>query len=152
MKQNTEPLYIYKALDIKYKFYDCNPNNTKKYSASACNDCSVRTLCKITGKSWYEVFNDLITTGITLKSMPDSIKVIHKVYASNGLKLLKVKGTVGAFMAKHKTGAYAIMIEHHMFAYIDGVIYDSVDGIPLKDEDIEYLTIAMITRIYSEEK
>lgn len=144
-------IYLHKLLPIKYEYFDCNPyienGNNKKYSDS--DDCSVRALCKVTGLSWDIVYAKLFEVAEEYKAMPDSIKVITKVAEEYGFKKVSdISCCAAAFMLSNQFGKYMIELEDHIFAYVSGTMYDSVDGRPLKKKEIEYVILQDVVAYY----
>lgn len=150
-KKKVKKIYLFEHLPIQYGYFDCHPNvddddDTKIYAA---NDCSVRALCKVTGYDWETIYNKLFKVAREMNAMPDSIRVITKVAGDYGFsKFEDISCCAAAFMLTHPVGTYMIELEDHIFAYINGVMYDSVNGKVLKKSEIEYEILQDVAAVY----
>lgn len=148
-KKKIKKIYLHEQLPIEYKWFDCHPYLEDHDKVHASNDCSVRSLCKVTGYDWESVYNKLFKVAKEMKAMPDSIRVITKVAEEYGFKKFEdISCCAAAFMLTHPNGKYMIELEDHMFAYIDGVMYDSVNGKVLKKSEIEYEILQDVAAVY----
>lgn len=50
----------------RYVFYNPNPNKSR------VGDCTVRAICKATGKAWEQVYASLCAFGFSFKDMPSA--------------------------------------------------------------------------------
>ena len=115
-----------------YKEY--NPNPLGKET----NDCVVRSLCAVTGKSWYEIY-DLLSAEARKFCCPfnsleaedrDSIycNILgmkkHKVVREKGVKALNVE----RFCKEHPKGKYLLRLAHHLMGVVDGQYYELNPG------------------------
>jgi hypothetical protein len=98
-------------------------------------DCVIRTLAKVTGKSWEEVYIDLVAIGLEKKRMPNN-DVVWKAYAvSQGFVYRKLppvkKGQkrpkVAGAAKELGEGVRILKVTKHLVAAIDGNYHDSWD-------------------------
>ena len=149
IKAKPDPISIWlrDAANINYEFYEPNPANRK--DCDARGDCVVRAMCKLTDIDWYTLYNEIIVIALKKCAMPESMICIYQLLSNHGLQPLpKYDGLVITFLMTHRTGKYFIIIIGHCFAYVDGTIYDSIDGKPLEESNIEWLLTTDIESIY----
>lgn len=113
----------------KNKYY--NPNPLKKETG----DCSVRALCKATGKDWDEVFKELFWIGFELKVMPSQDEAWREFLIRNGFEYNKLtikKGmkrlTVDSFTRSNKEGIHVLRVANHLVTVRDGFSWDTWDS------------------------
>lgn len=114
----------------KYQYYQPNKKDLK----DTYGDCVIRALTKVTGKSWLEVFDELLPHARELQCMPNSKPAYETYLLNNGFEYVGVsnkKGTkrptVESFTKAHKEGTYILRVANHIVASIDGVYYDTWD-------------------------
>lgn len=109
-----------------YKFYNPNPSRRR------VGDCTVRAICKATGKTWDQVYAALSAYGYTVKDMPNANHVWGKYLHDLGFRqhLIKEywKYTVEDFCREHPKGIYILAIGDHVVCVEDGFYYDSWDS------------------------
>ena len=111
---------------------------TQKESKSAnkeTGDCVIRALCKVTGKEWLQVFDDLTPYVREVQANPNAPQVYSKYLEDNGFKWVGIaakKGskrpTVQSFAKDHKEGTYILRVAHHVVTVEDGYFYDTWDS------------------------
>lgn len=114
------------ALEIPVEFYNPNP----RMRSTDCFDCVQRALCRLFGMDWNTVYRELFEIGYTSGFMANSINTITKYASMHGFTTIDFEGgpsgiKLGPFLTKHRKGGFAISCCGHMFAYVDGVIYDN---------------------------
>ena len=114
-----------------YQYYQPNDKDLK----DNYGDCVIRALTKVTGKTWIEVFKDLIPKAMELQCMPNSKPCYEDYLLKNGFTYYGIsnkKGTkrptVTSFTKDHKDGTYVLRVAHHIIASIDGKFYDTWDS------------------------
>lgn len=114
----------------KYQYYQPNKKDLK----DTYGDCVIRALTKVTGKSWLEVFDELLPYARELQCMPNSKPAYETYLLNNGFEYVGVsnkKGTkrptVESFTKAHKEGTYILRVANHIVASVDGVYYDTWD-------------------------
>lgn len=109
------------------KYYkEFNPNPLGK----EVGDCTIRALCAVTGKSWYEIYDIMSDLGKKLAcpfNYIDEIKdfdyhtelfgmVRHKVTREKGKKAM----SVAQFCKEHPEGKYILRLSHHHMGVVNG--------------------------------
>lgn len=99
------------------------------------DDCAIRAIMKLTGKTWVEIYDELCDIGRNKKRMPNEWKVIEIWLRNHGYvkytygKIIKgdIKWKVSEFAENNQEGKYILNLAHHVVACIDGYYYDSWD-------------------------
>lgn len=95
------------------------------------DDCTVRALSVIEGKSWEDMYLDLCIYGLKLHDMPSANHVwgaylIDKGYTRHICP--NNQQTVSEFARGHKKGHYILALHGHVVAVVDGCYIDSWDS------------------------
>lgn len=107
-----------------------NPNPQGK----AVGDCTVRAICKATGKRWQEVYIGLCDTGLRMGDMPSANAVWGEYLRGLGYRRHVVPDTcpscytVEDFCEEHPDGTYILALSGHVACVYDGDLYDSWDS------------------------
>ena len=115
-----------------YKEY--NPNPLGKHTT----DCVIRSLCAVTGKSWYEIY-DLLSAEARKLCCPfnsleyeDKDTIYCKVLGMKRHKVVRKKGVpalnVETFCKEHPQGKYILRLAHHLMGVVDGQYYELFPG------------------------
>lgn len=97
-------------------------------------DCVIRAICLATGRSWYEVYDDLCEVGRRECSLPSVNSVWGKYLYELGFKPFLLPEscpscvTVKAFCRMYPRGTYIIGTGTHAVCVIDGCYLDSWDS------------------------
>lgn len=110
-----------------YQTYNPNPKKSR------VGDCTVRAICKATGKEWNEVYCALSAYGLDCKDMPSANHVWGKYLRGQGFRRHiiddDIEGyTVADFCRDHPKGTYILAIDGHVVCAADGLYYDSWDS------------------------
>lgn len=131
---------IFDSIKQKYKYLITimTPNRyvVFKSQKKRAEDCVVRALMKLTGKSWIECFDELCVIAREKMRMPNEWKTVEKWLKINGYekfsygKLYKGmhRETVSEFARKHNKGKFLLNLMGHVVACVDGYYYDSWDS------------------------
>lgn len=111
----------------RYKHYNPNP------ARSRVGDCTVRAICRATGKCWDGVFLSLCAFGYSAKDLPSANAVWGRYLRELGFRrhLIddgKENYTVSDFCEEHPEGTYILAIDGHVVCVQDGFYYDSWDS------------------------
>lgn len=107
------------------RFRPYNPNPIK----SRVGDCTVRAICKATGKTWEQVYAALCVYGLMEYDMPTANHVWGKYLKSLGFRRYLIDDcTVSEFCRDHPEGTYILAIDGHVVCTVDGEYYDSWDS------------------------
>ena len=97
-------------------------------------DCVIRSLTKAVGKTWIDVFDELVPIARKYQCMPNSDPCYKEYLASNGFEYCGVsnrKGvkrpTVESFAKEHPDGVYVLRVANHLVAVRDGKFHDTWD-------------------------
>lgn len=102
-----------------YRFYNANPygNNIA--------DCVIRCLSVLTDRSWREVYDELTDLAGDVGLMFDRVEFVEDYLDDRYKRECHSSITVGEFAKEHPYGKYAITMNGHITALIDGVIIDT---------------------------
>ena len=108
-----------------YKYF--NPNTSR------VGDCTVRAICKATGKDWNRVYAGLCAYGMALKDMPSANHVWGAYLRDLGYRRFLIDdrledNTVAGFCRTHPVGTYILAIDGHVVCAVDGFYFDSWDS------------------------
>lgn len=94
-------------------------------------DCTVRAICKATGKEWGDVYLGLCMQGYLMGDMPSANSVwgayLHNLGYSRGIVPDSCPEcyTVADFAAEYPEGTYILALSGHVVCVKDGNVYDS---------------------------
>ena len=115
----------------RYRYYQPNKKDLK----DEYGDCVIRSLTKVTGKEWLQVFEELLPYARELQCMPNGKACYEKYLISNNFlyhgisnKKGSKRPTVDSFTKEHKEGTYLLRVAHHCVAVVDGIYYDTWDS------------------------
>lgn len=111
----------------RYKFY--NPNPTRQ----RVGDCTIRAICKATGKRWETVYVILCSFGFSTWDMPSANMVWGQYLRDIGFRRYLIdddtgKYTVEDFCRDHPKGTYILAVDGHVVCVVDGFYFDSWDS------------------------
>lgn len=95
------------------------------------SDCTVRAICKATGKDWGEVYLSLCIQGYLDGDLPNANTCWGAYLRSLGYRRYIIPDTcpdcytVGKFADEHPRGTYILALSGHVVCVQDGTIYDS---------------------------
>lgn len=104
-----------------------NPNPIGKN----VGDCTVRAICKATGKEWGDVYLGLCMQGYLMGDMPSANSVwgayLHNLGYSRGIVPDSCPEcyTVADFATEYPEGTYILALSGHVVCVKDGNVYDS---------------------------
>lgn len=117
--------------DKQYRYYQPNKKDLK----DEYGDCVIRALCKVTGKEWLEVFDDLTPYVREVQANPNAPQVYSKYLEDNGFKWVGIKAekgskrpTVQSFAKEHPEGTYILRVANHIVAVSEGSYWDTWDS------------------------
>lgn len=102
-----------------YKFYNANPYGND------IADCVVRSLAVLTDKNWREVYDELTDLAGDMGLMFDRVEFVENYLDSRYTRECHYSKTVGEFAKEYPYGRYAVTMNGHITAIIDGVIIDT---------------------------
>lgn len=111
-------------------FVQFNPNPNGIYA----DDCLVRAIALVTGRSWDQIYVELGLQGFIMKNMPSVNKVWGNYLRSIGFveypffNVCPDCYTVRDFCYDHPFGTFILATGSHVIAVIDGDYYDAWDS------------------------
>lgn len=109
-------------------YYNPNPDGNR------VGDCTVRALCRATGKPWDFIHSMLCAISSERHDMPSANHVWGAYLRSQGFKRYIVDDhdmeiyTVNDFCRDNPEGTYILAIDGHVVCVVDGYFYDSWDS------------------------
>lgn len=97
-------------------------------------DCTVRAICKLTGKSWDEVYIGMALQGLLLANMPNGNDVWGAYLQHLGYERFDAPNTcpscytVADFCRDHPRGRYLLALSNHVVTVEDGSYFDTFDS------------------------
>ena len=113
---------------MAWKPYNPNPGGNR------VGDCTVRALCKATGKDWEPTFCALSLEGFMRRDMPSANHVWGAYLKRHGFRRNVIPNdcpdcyTVADFCRDHPKGLFVLAISGHVVAVEDGNWYDTWDS------------------------
>ena len=104
-----------------YKYYNANPFDRH------IEDCVLRSISLLTGKSWGETYDELAYLAAKNGYMTDNVEFVEHYLDNRYPRECHYSKTVGEFANERMFGKYAVTMDGHITAIIDGVIYDTFD-------------------------
>lgn len=104
---------------MKYYFYNANPYGND------ISDCVIRCLAVLTDKSWREVYDELTylagNEGLTF----DRVEFVEDYLDERYPRECHYSKTVEEFAREYPYGRYAVTMDGHITAIIDGTVIDT---------------------------
>ena len=120
---------------MSFRYYNPNPER------SDVGDCVIRAICRITGRSWRDVYAGIAAQGYFDYDMPSGNAVWGEYLQKHGFRrrvapdTCPVCYTVKDFCEDHPSGEYIVATGTHVVAVVDGDYYDTWDS---GDKIVEY--------------
>lgn len=108
----------------RFKPYNPNPDGLRT------GDCTVRAICKSTGKTWNRVFLGLCVYGFYIHDMPSANRVWGAYLKAQGFRKRPVYEdiTVADFCRDHPSGVFLLGSDGHIVCVENGCYYDTWDS------------------------
>ena len=104
-----------------YRYYNANPY--KRH----IDDCVIRSISLLTGKTWDETYDELSDMASDDRLMFDSVEFVEDYLDDRYRRECHYSKTVGEFANEYPSGKYAVTMNGHITAIINGIIYDTFD-------------------------
>lgn len=104
-----------------YQYYNANPHNRH------IDDCVVRSLSLLTNKEWAEMYDELSDLASDNSLMFDSVVFVEDYLDDRYERQCHYSKTLGEFINEFPIGKYAVTMNGHITAVIDGIVYDTFD-------------------------
>lgn len=111
-----------------YRYYNPNP------LGKTVGDCVIRSIAKLTGDTWDEIYQDLADKGFEMCDMPSSNSVWSAYLQDRGFTRHSIPDycpgcyTVEDFCWDHPYGKYLLALSGHVVSVDHGNYYDSWDS------------------------
>lgn len=102
-----------------YEYYNANPYNRH------ISDCVVRALSVLTNRSWHEVYDELTDLAGDVGLMFDRVEFVEDYLDDRFPRECHYSKTIGEFAKEHPIGKYAVTMNGHITAIINGKIIDT---------------------------
>lgn len=102
-----------------YVYYNANPKNRD------ISDCVVRSLSVLTNRDWEDVFDELSDLARDTGLMFDRVEFVEDYLDKRYPRECHYSKTVGEFAKEFPYGKYAVTMDGHITAIIDGRIIDT---------------------------
>lgn len=102
-----------------YKYYNANPYNRN------ISDCVIRSLSVLTNRPWNDVYNELSYLAGDVGLMFDRVEFVEDYLDDRYSRECHYSKTVEEFAKEHPYGKYAVTMDNHITAIIDGTIIDT---------------------------
>ncbi len=104
---------------MNYKYHNANPHKRN------IDDCVIRAISILTNRTWNDVYEELGDLANKDSMMMDSVVFVEKYLDSRYLRKCHYSKTLEEFVKEFPKGKYAVTMNGHITAVIDGVIYDT---------------------------
>lgn len=91
------------------------------------DDCVIRAISTLTNRSWKEVFDELSDLASEDGYMFDNVIFVEDYLDDRYPRECHYSKTVGEFAKEYPTGKYAVTMNGHITAIVDGNIIDTFD-------------------------
>ena len=102
-----------------YKYYNANPYNRH------IDDCVIRSISILTGRKWEDVFEELSDLASDVGYMFENVPFVEDYLDKRYPRECHYSKTLKEFVEEHPRGKYAVTMDGHITAVIDGVVYDT---------------------------
>lgn len=104
---------------MNFKYYNANPYNRD------IADCVIRALSVLTNRTWHEVYDELTDLAGNVGMMFDRVEFVEDYLDKRYVRECHYSKTIEEFVKEHPYGKYAITLNGHITAVIDGVVIDT---------------------------
>ena len=102
-----------------YNYYNANPYNRH------IDDCVVRAISVLTNRNWYDVYDELSDLASDKGLMFDSVEFVEDYLDKRYPRECHYAKTVGEFANEFPYGKYAVTMNGHITAILNGTIKDT---------------------------
>lgn len=104
-----------------YRYYNSNSHN------NFIDDCVIRAISVLTNRTWKDVYTELSFLAGEKGLMFDNVDFVEAYLDERYYRECHYSKTVGEFAREYPNGKYAVTMDGHITAIIDGDIIDSFD-------------------------
>ena len=102
-----------------YSYYNANPYNRH------IDDCVIRALSILTNRSWDNVYDELSDIASNYGYTFDNVEFVEDYLDNRYERECHYSKTLKEFVREHPFGKYAVTMDGHITAIIDGIVYDT---------------------------
>ena len=104
-----------------FKYYNANPygNNV--------SDCVIRSLSVLTNRNWHDVYDELSDLANDVGLLFSNVNFVEDYLDKRYKRTCHYSKTLKEFTEEFPKGKYAVTMDNHITAVIDGYIIDSFD-------------------------
>jgi len=104
-----------------FSYYNANPMQRH------ISDCVIRSISVLTNRSWREVYDELTELAGDVGMMFDRVEFVEDYLDDRYPRECHYSKTVGEFAREYPFGKYAITMNGHITALINGKLIDTFD-------------------------
>lgn len=104
-----------------FRYYNANPRGNN------IEDCVVRCLSVLTNRSWRDVYDELSYLAGNKGLMFDDVDFVEDYLDNRYRRQCHYSKTIGEFAKEYPYGRYAVTMNGHITAIINGDVIDSFD-------------------------
>lgn len=106
---------------MAFIYYNANPKGNN------ISDCVLRAISVLTGKTWREVNDELSYLAGNEGLMFENVEFVENYLDKRYRRECRYSKTVGEFANEHPNGKYAVSMNNHITAVVNGDIVDTFD-------------------------
>lgn len=104
-----------------FTFYNANPY------ANNISDCVIRALSVLTNRNWHDIYDELSDLANKQGLLFSNVIFVEDYLDNLYNRECHYAKTVGEFAKEHPLGKYAITMDNHITALINGKLIDTFD-------------------------
>lgn len=102
-----------------YKYYNANPYGND------IEDCVIRSLSVLTDREWEEVYDELTELSSDVGLLFSNVAFVEDYLDDRYPRECHYSKLVGEFAREHPYGKYAVTMNGHITAIVNGIIIDT---------------------------
>lgn len=104
-----------------FRYYNRNPMDRN------IEDCVIRSLSLLTGRSWEDIYKELVHFSSRDGYMTDNVEFVEDYLDDRYPRECHYSKTVGEFAYEHPFGKYIVSMPNHVTSIINGDVIDTFD-------------------------
>ena len=106
---------------MNYVYYNANPQGNN------ISDCVIRSISLLTNNSWRRTYDELSDLAGDVGLLFSDVSFVEDYLDDRYERECHYSKKVGEFAREYPIGRYAVTMNGHITAIIDGIIYDTFD-------------------------
>ena len=102
-----------------FKYYNANPYGNN------ISDCVIRSISVLTNKNWHDVYDELSDLAGDVGLLFSNVNFVEDYLDKRYPRECHYSKTVGEFAREYPYGKYAVTMDGHITAIVDGNIIDT---------------------------